>query len=54
MKFTLISAAVLICLPCEAALIGSWNQNEASGNLIDSAGGAEFVSPVAGFTVLGR
>jgi hypothetical protein len=39
MKFILISAAFLVCLPAQAALIGWWAQNEASGNVTDATHG---------------
>jgi hypothetical protein len=34
------------CLPARAALIASWNQDEASGNLIDSTGGHAAAVPI--------
>jgi hypothetical protein len=38
MKDWLLLFVALVCLPAQAAQIGFWAQNEASGNLIDSTG----------------
>ena len=36
---TLPFALLLMCLPSQAALIASWNQDELSGDIVDSTGG---------------
>ena len=47
MNSKLLSSALLIsAIPAHGALIASWNQNESSGNLIDSAGGHPAAVPV--------
>jgi MYXO-CTERM domain-containing protein len=40
------------CLPCHAALIAAWNQDELSGNLIDSAGGHAPATPAPAASVV--
>ena len=38
-SWTLLAFSALLNAPAQAQLIGSWNQDESSGNLIDSTGG---------------
>jgi hypothetical protein len=43
-------AFFVLSLPAHAALIASWNQNELSGNLVDSAGGHPAAVPIGANT----